>query len=349
MSRVTDEPALPPESAEAPAEPPPRRRFPFAIAAVAVLILAAGLSSSWWLPLVRPAHHDAPAPAEPAPAEPPAPPADSPPPRPDNALAERVDRLQQDLDALKGGSTGAITQGDLQPLRDQLAALSRKLDAPPAVDPQAVAEIADQVKALGTRLAKAEATLGERGAEAHDEQILVLAAGQVQAALADGGPYEPAMELLRAGAKDDAALRFDLAILEKHAKTGLPSRVRLGQDLASLPARLVEPAPAPPEAGFWQRVETRMTNLVTIRRVDDGDKPAAGPPGPDRLIAEAEAQLADGDLAGAIATVKQFDGDAARLAAPWLEQAADRLEAEQTAQSLSASLAKRLGGPADHS
>jgi hypothetical protein len=72
--------------------------------------------------------------------------------------------------------------------------------------------------------------------------------------------------------------------------------------------------------------------LVTIRPVGadaEGDHAAA-------RVARAEARLADGDLAGAVAELERLEGAPAAAAAPWLEQARTRLAAENALHSLRA-------------
>ena len=72
--------------------------------------------------------------------------------------------------------------------------------------------------------------------------------------------------------------------------------------------------------------------LVTIRPVGadaEGDHAAA-------RVARAEARLADGDLAGAVAELEGLEGAPAAAAAPWLEQARTRLAAENALHGLRA-------------
>jgi hypothetical protein len=81
-----------------------------------------------------------------------------------------------------------------------------------------------------------------------------------------------------------------------------------------------------------ERAAGNLMRLVTIRPVGadaEGDHAAA-------RVARAEARLADGDLAGAVAELEGLEGAPAEAAAPWLEQARTRLAAENALQGLRA-------------
>jgi hypothetical protein len=299
------------------------------VLAAAAIILIAGLTSPWWLPLLRP---EAGVTAQASPDE--------------SGLSDRIARLETAVGALRAAPPAAQPTEDLDQIRASIAALGHRVDAGAArssVDPQAFASLAESVEDLKSRLTHVETELSQRQTATRDGRALVLGALDIEAALAGSTQYQAAIDLLRPAAEDDLAIKADLDTLERSAKTGLPSRVKLAQDLAALPGQLsAEPEKAPENAGFWQRATNRLVGLVRIRRVEeDGTRPA-GPPGPDRIVADAEAMLAAGDLAGAIEAVKGLDGRAAELASPWLTQATQRLAAERAAHSLAGMLAKRV-------
>jgi hypothetical protein len=91
--------------------------------------------------------------------------------------------------------------------------------------------------------------------------------------------------------------------------------------------------PAPTQAGFWDRVWLRVSDLVVVRRGDQvlvGD-PAAG------LLAHVGRLVDAGDIAGAVAVLKQLPAPAAAAMAEWVGQAQSLIDA-QTA------LAQMAGG-----
>jgi uroporphyrinogen-III synthase len=308
-------PATPP-SGSAPAS---SGRWLFA-AAVIVVLLGAGVSAHWWWPLLNPPH----ASTQPTPVvtETPAPlpsptaivPQAAPPPT-EPVEDPRIDRI-----------------------RDTLARLEARLstlEARPDTASEQIETLKVQLSAMATRIAALE------GRQA-SERGLTLAAGQIRVALAGSGPWAAPLAILQTAAAGDATLDEPIAALAVRAKTGVPTRVRLAEDLATLPAKLGEQPPPGPEATFWERLSDRASRIVTIRRVDDGSGTRL-PPGPDRVLAAANAALAGGDLAGAVQIIEGLNPPPGTALADWLDAAKSRLAAEQALDRLDAALAARLG------
>jgi uroporphyrinogen-III synthase len=349
------------------------------VALILLLGIGAAMTYQQWLPLVEPLWHKvlgtptASTEAPPAPAPVPSavvraetPPAPTPPipaaasaaDEPDTgiaALAQRLDRLEAALDEVRVDAASAAPKGTVTALQTQSAEFGQQLDAlaaRPAADPQALQDLTTDTKRLtaalaqlNDRLTPLEARINQKAATIRNDRTLVLAAGQIRDALAGSGPFEAPVAVIRAVAPDDADLSGPLDVLAGHAKTGVPSRVRLAQELDVLPAKLAEPAPLAPDAGIWDRVSDKMGRLVTIRRVDDGSGNAAAPPGPDRLIANAGQALVAGDLAGAVQIMHGLDQ--AGAAKSWLDAAQARLDCEQAAQALEVAAIQRLSAPAN--
>jgi uroporphyrinogen-III synthase len=302
-----------------------------ALAVVAVLLLIVAGSSPWWLPFVAPSVSTGTAEPQQTAATPPVPePAAPAPPALYTSTRDEMTAVQTQL-------------GDLNQRLDALAAR-------PAFDPQPVQGIASDLQRvsndmaqLSTRVANVEARVNQKSAEIRTDRTLVLAAGQIRDALVGSGPFEAPVAVIRAVAPDDQALTAALGVLDRHAKSGVPSRLTLAQDLTALPGKLSAPAPPPPDAGLWDRMTDRMSRLVTVRRVDDGSTKL--PAGPDRIILNAEQTLAAGDLAGAVKMMQTLSGHDAEIAKPWLDGATARQEAEHAAATLEAMLIQRLSQP----
>jgi hypothetical protein len=82
----------------------------------------------------------------------------------------------------------------------------------------------------------------------------------------------------------------------------------------------------------------KLSELVSVRPVGEdveGDDAAA-------RVARAEAVLAKGDLAGAVAELEGLTGQAAEAAAPWLADARARLDAEAALAALQSIAVARL-------
>lgn len=339
-------------------QPAPRHRWVWPAVGVLLLVLVAGglaIGLSWESDeTAQPPKQVVEAPRAPTP--PPPAPSVVPPAAPANdialaALSQRLETVEAALDAVKVEAGSVAPKAAITALQSQVNDLTRQLDtlaARPSVDPQQLQTLAGDSKRLAAglaqlndRLTPVEARVNQHATTIRNDRTLVLAAGQIRDALAGSGPFDAPVAVIRAVAPDDTDLDQALSVLEAHAKTGVPSRVRLAQDLAALPGRLAEPAPLARDAGIWDRITDKMGRLVRIRRVDDGS--SGQPPGPDRLIANAEQALEAGDLAGAVQAVRGLDAAAARS---WLDAAQIRLDCEQAAQAIETAAIKRLGAGA---
>jgi hypothetical protein len=88
----------------------------------------------------------------------------------------------------------------------------------------------------------------------------------------------------------------------------------------------------------------RLRGLVTIRRID-GSSHTGASAGPDGAVGAAQAALARGDLAGAVAVIESLTGADAEAARPWLLMARERLAAETALDHVQELLTERLGRP----
>ena len=87
-------------------------------------------------------------------------------------------------------------------------------------------------------------------------------------------------------------------------------------------------AATPTGDSFGERALARVQSLITIRRVGAPGKPVTSGDPTENAVNTAEAALAGGDLAGAVAAIKALTGPGADAAKPWLAEAEGRLGAE---------------------
>jgi len=309
--------------------------------AVVLLALIGGATSPFWAPNLPwapkpPNHQEAPQVAmAPAPAPPPAAPAGAiqlgptaPIAIPDDALHQEIDRLTQRVGALEA-----------RPAPDQ------SLVTGVAADEQ---KLASSLAALTDRVATLETQLKQLDQSAGADKAMILALGDLHAALAGSGPYDGQVAVLASLAGNDQALQAPIAVLQRHAKTGLPSRTVLADRLSDLaPELTVAPALVGDNAPWWRRyLVNPVLRLVRISRVPEHGDIADMPPGPDRTVAEAEAALGQGDLAGAVDRIRSLPDNVKATAAPWLADATARLDAEGAAAALSSAATRRLGAGA---
>ena len=168
-----------------------------------------------------------------------------------------------------------------------------------------------------------------------------VALGVLRTAVDEGRPYR---------AQLDAAVALAgpgyerLRAIDGTADAGLPTLRTVQLRFESVSSELLSALPRPTEDGssVLDRFARNAESLVRF-------KPTAPTGGntPGAVVGRAQAQLARGDLAGAITTVNELPPDLVKIATPWLQLAkarldADRLLAELTAEGLAA--LARTGG-----
>ena len=282
------------------------------------------------------------------------------------ALQDELSQLSATVSGLEQGDAGGAGSGQIAELEqrlgrvaevsEQVAALSGKLDA--LADQVAAGEertgqaateiaalsgqvrllderaeaLAADVGALQSRVAGAEERISAASDAGGRAASLTLLAAQVAAAIEQGQAYQAPLESLRALGADDPVVDEAATRLGSSATAGVPTLRQLRESFERTANEIVQSAQAPAGDGVLERAAGSLMRLVTIRPVGadaEGDHAAA-------RVARAEASLADGDLAGAVAELEGLEGAPAEAAAPWLEQARARLAAQDALDRLHA-------------
>lgn len=236
------------------------------------------------------------------------------------ALEGSLTRLSGDIATLKSAPPAV----EMSVLEGRLAGIEKRLVA-----------LTESLKALEDRRGRSPVASDAAGSLA----LLALAG-----ALRRGAPHGALAARARAGiAKSDAdggfAAKLD-ALVAYEAK-GVPSKAALAARLEALPGPVAAPPPAKAtgaDGGLWERVTRRLKELVVIRRV--GEVPVAEPAAGDRARLAASRALAAGDVAGALAALKNARGPDI---AAWRRDAHARLKADALAVDLDAMIGRRLG------
>jgi hypothetical protein len=257
------------------------------------------------------------------------------------ALGRRVDQLE------------SAAKPDLGPLRAGMQQVEQRLAA---IETQSASRIASETAASKdmqqelSRLGKVEGDLADRVAalerEAQSQEkpelradgMLALLLGQMREAIEQARPFPAEF-----GAFIKLARGSDLAAgaqpLAEPARNGVASRAVLVKGLAELAGRMAASDPAV-KSDWREQTLARLRGLVTIRRIDD-----SSPTGSNGAVGAAQAALARGDLAGAVAALEPLTGTDAEAARPWLLMARERLAAETAIDHVQELLTERLGGP----
>ncbi|HEV2162583.1 MAG TPA: hypothetical protein VGR52_10180 [Stellaceae bacterium] len=235
----------------------------------------------------------------------------------------------------------ATVESEVQALRDAQSANAQifvRLDALEKQVRQAspdISQFTDTVKRLDAATQQLQsavdgnaariAALQDRLAHTSDnpERMLFLALSQLSAALATSRPFPDELKAAETLAPHDLGVK--LLALEPQAATGIPSTAALAArfNAATAPAMLLATPAAPANEGWTKRFWAKLASLVVVRRVGDSTTP------PDPTIAAvdaARAELAQGDLAGAVGTIEAAPARGA--AESWLAAAHQRLDAE---------------------
>jgi hypothetical protein len=288
------------------------------------------------------------------------------------ALQDELSQLSATVSGLQRGGSGSAGAGQIAQLEQRLAEVARAADQIAALSVKAdglssqvaagqertekvasdVAALSGQVRLLDERVGTLAGDVGglqnriatneERITAASDQggraAALALLAGQVASAIEQGEAYEAPLESLRALGAENPAVDEAAAQLAPAATTGVPTLKQLRASFENVATEIVQAAQAPAGDGMLDRAAGNLMRLVTIRPVGadaEGDDAAA-------RVARAEARLADGDLAGAVAELDGLEDAPAAAAAPWLEQARARLAAENALEDLRAHAADLL-------
>lgn len=271
-------------------------------------------------------------------------------PLPESGAGAGADAAMDDLTARLASLEGRL--GEIDRLQSENAEQRAGIEA-------ATARLA-ALDGLGSRLDQLEATantLGDDLARVAGEQsdsllkqqraaALVLSIGQLRAALAGNKPFAAELAALADLAQPDAEIAARLgpilSPLQERAALGTPT---LAQLQAQFPATSIAQAATADaagaaigaEPGWLQQTLNRLAELVTIRPVGDvaGDGELA-------ILARGESRLAEGDLAGAVAELDNLGGQAATMAATWLQDAKARLAGDTAAAQLAVLSAEAL-------
>ena len=200
-----------------------------------------------------------------------------------------------------------LSQG-LSALSEKVAALDKERTA--AAD-RALSGLTARLAAVETRLKSVRSGSGAAG--------IVVALSQLRAVAASGRPYSAALAAARELAGGHAAAAAVLSALAP-AAAGAPTLPVLRRDFDALSPALIAAATRTQGEGWLDRAWNKLKSTVVVRRTGRsvaGDSPSA-------LVAQAETELADGDLGSAIALVRRMPTPAQQVAAGWLARAERR-------------------------
>ncbi|GEO38271.1 hypothetical protein GGE65_001954 [Skermanella aerolata] len=258
------------------------------------------------------------------------------------ALDARVVPLEQQLLALaqiRERIQGL--EGRLGTIDQQGQAISRLSQSVSGLEQEAN-RLAQEVTETSNRSAKVAETLTLRQAEESKAQALVLAAGQLRAALQSSRPFSGELSAVRAVNLQDQQVVGALKEIEPYAADGIPTEAQLNQQFSDVAGEIVRAGViATGQAGqWWDKAISTASSLVSVRRTA-GDIQGSGA---DAVTARAEQYMKAGRLDEAVKELETLTGEPAGVAKPWIEDAKARLAANNAGALLTGQAIARLAG-----
>lgn len=251
------------------------------------------------------------------------------------SIAIRLSAIERRLDAL-------------QSLNDRLGALERRqvpdLSAAVGALEERLVQVTTRLDRIDGQLSQLIKDQTQRGDSA--QRVLIVALAELGNTLSTSGPFGSQLASVEALGQGRPGWAMALRPLEDIAKSGIPSTAVLAQRFSDdvAPAILRADASSPgAQAGLGEAVLSKLRSLVIIRRTDGAGAVAGSA---EAAVGRAEAALAKSDLAGAAGALSGLTGTTEAAAASWLQQARQRLEAEQVIAKLTQELSSDLAAGA---
>jgi uroporphyrinogen-III synthase len=156
--------------------------------------------------------------------------------------------------------------------------------------------------------------------------------------------FEQDLLLMQKYAGDDPAMVESLKRLSPYAKSGVLNRQQLQQEFKGLASDIVMAKLQGQDASVQQEAIKRMSKLVKVRRIDDVKGSSV-----DAVVARAQMKLNANDVRGAMQELQSLEGAPAATAAPFMEQAAGNVLADDASAQLLETIMSRLQDPSNMS
>lgn len=249
---------------------------------------------------------------------------------------QKISPLMTELEQIKGEleklQAETKTVPDHFTVEERLSKLEKS-----SADAASVLRLVDRVDRLEASIRDLQ---GRRKADA----ALVLALGLLKEAVDRGAPFDTELRALKALAPDDGDIKKVVADLKPRAAAGIPSRVVLIGRFAALEGAVIRadslPARTDGLVDDWRRRSLeRVLALFTLRR-EDGEIDGTSTPA---IVARARDALDRGDWADGVHQLEGLNGEAAKAAQLWLDDARARLLADRDIADLAADAVAAAG------
>lgn len=201
----------------------------------------------------------------------------------------QIDRLNMQLSDLQGQLAQVAQsrpEADLSYVDEKIANIEK-------LNRNIIDSKADVATILGviTRMDKAEEKLDAMNKISDDSALILTATMLVKDSAERGGNFEYEVEVLQELTKETPKFKEPVAVMAKYAATGIMTADKLHQELEGIYSRMLKEQKATFEKTWKDRLNSKLGELVQIKRVDEKAPKFKG----DALL-DAVKQALDGDL-----------------------------------------------------
>ncbi|MEG3616892.1 mitofilin family membrane protein [Magnetovibrio sp. PR-2] len=252
------------------------------------------------------------------------------------ALAQRLQELESQVQNQPSAPVGEDIQPMMQGLTDRLNMLEQQLstqaqsgDDGAKLSNEATAHISALIADLRADMAtlKTRVSTVETQPRAIDptasSQALILSVTQLDSAIDRAAPFAQQLMALERIAGADPVVATASARLKPFADRGVPTQAELVDGFKPVAVAVMKAHNAEERDGWLDEVTGTLSNLVVVRQTDPAriDDPV------ERALAIAELALSKRDMPTAVAALNELHGAEAQAAQGWLQMANARAEA----------------------
>ncbi|MGF1563218.1 MAG: mitofilin family membrane protein [Geminicoccaceae bacterium] len=233
-----------------------------------------------------------------------------------SSLSESFETTTSELSG-SVSSLGERLDSETARVDEQLTSLSTELESTKTGLNEQLTSLSEQVTTTASRL--------DQGVEARQQgTALSVVLRPIRDAMANGTAFSSQMDGLKEIAANDEAVAAQVPALEAVAAEGATTQGELASMLDEVRGAVAQAVAGAPEDEDWLGQAT--DNLLSVVRVTAEDSADTEHPAL-QAIDQAKEVLQSGDLNEAVAIVAALEGPPAEIAAPWLEAAKARLQA----------------------
>jgi len=166
---------------------------------------------------------------------------------------------------------------------------------------------------------------------------LLLALNEFRGNITTNNSFEQDLLIMQKFLGDDPKMKKAMQRLTPYAKSGVLSRKQLQDEFGGLASDIVMSKLQGQDLSVKQEMLKRLSKLVKVRKIDDIEGNTV-----DATVARAQLMLNKGDVKGAMRELQKLEGAPAKTAAPFMEQAAGNVMAEDASEAMLQNVMKQF-------